>query len=93
MPASFAGGPLTFARSLGVGVPLPDGVPAYGPGLMEFAAHAYTRHQAVYSLGEDLPQAENRVVLDPLVTDSAGRPGAADALPTGTARTSRRSRT
>lgn len=74
MPASFAGGPLTFARSLGVGVPLPDGVPAYGPGLMEFAAHAYTRHQAVYSLGEDLPQAENRVVLDPLVTDSAGRP-------------------
>ncbi|MFG1891127.1 GMC oxidoreductase [Micromonospora sp. NPDC049051] len=74
MPVSFAGGPLLFARALGGMAPLPAGVPAYGQGLMEFAAHAYTRHQAVYSLGEDLPQADNRVVLDPERRDSAGTP-------------------
>ncbi len=74
MPVSFAGGPLTFARSLGGVAPLPEGVPEYGPGLMDFATYAYTRHQAVYVLGEDLPQAQNRVVLDPVRTDSAGLP-------------------
>lgn len=74
MPVSFAGGPLTFARSLGTTAPLPEGVPSYGPGLMDFAAHAYTRHQAVYVLGEDLPQADNRVVLDAEGRDSAGLP-------------------
>lgn len=74
MPVSFAGGPLTFARSLGTMAPLPEGVPSYGRGLMEFAAHAYTRHQAVYALGEDLPQADNRVLLDPEIRDSAGFP-------------------
>ncbi|MFC0862316.1 GMC oxidoreductase [Sphaerimonospora cavernae] len=74
MPVSFAGGPLTFARALGGVAPLPAGVPTYGRGLMDFAAYAYTRHQAVYSLGEDLPQADNRVVLDPEVRDSVGSP-------------------
>lgn len=74
MPVSFAGGPLTFARSLGGVAPLPEGVPSYGQGLMDFAAHAYTRHQAVYVLGEDLPQAENRVLLDVEQTDSVGLP-------------------
>jgi choline dehydrogenase-like flavoprotein len=74
MPVSFTGGPLAFARSLGGSAPLPAGVPSYGKGLMDFAAHAYTRHQAVYVLGEDLPQPANRVLLDPERIDSAGLP-------------------
>lgn len=74
MPAAFTGGPLAFARALDTTVPLPEGVPRYGDGLLRFAAHAYRRHQAVYVLGEDLPQAENRVELDPEVTDRHGLP-------------------
>lgn len=74
MPAAFTGGPLAFARALDDTVPLPDGVPHYGDGLLRFAAHAYSRHQAVYTLGEDLAQSENRVELDPVVLDSRGLP-------------------
>lgn len=74
MPVAFTGGPLAFARSLGTTAPLPEGVPSYGRGLMDFATYAYTRHLAVYVLGEDLPQPDNRVVLDRQVRDSAGLP-------------------
>jgi gluconate 2-dehydrogenase alpha chain len=74
MPAAFTGGPLAFARSLDDTIPLPQDVPRYGDGLLEFAAHAYSRHQAVYALGEDLPQAVNRASLDPKVRDSLGFP-------------------
>lgn len=74
MPAAFTGGPLAFARALDDTIPLPKAVPRYGDGLLEFAAHAYSRHQAVYALGEDLPQAGNRVSLDPDVRDSLGLP-------------------
>lgn len=74
MPAAFTGGPLAFARALDETVPLPAGVPRYGDGLLQFAARAYSRHQAVYVLGEDLSQADNRVVLDLDVRDSTGLP-------------------
>lgn len=74
MPAAFTGGPLAFARGLGDTIPLPPGVPPYGEGLLRWAAHAYTRHQAVYVLGEDLPQYDNRVTLDADVRDSLGQP-------------------
>jgi gluconate 2-dehydrogenase alpha chain len=74
MPAAFTGGPLAFARALDVTIPLPEGVPRFGEALVRFAAHAYPRHQAVYVLGEDLPQASNRVALDPEVRDSLGLP-------------------
>jgi choline dehydrogenase-like flavoprotein len=74
VPAAFTGGPLAFARGLDVTIPLPDGVPRYGDGLLRFAAWAYPRHQAVFVLGEDLPQAGNRVTLDPEIRDSLGLP-------------------
>jgi gluconate 2-dehydrogenase alpha chain len=74
MPATFAGGPLSFALALGDWLPLPDGVPSYGDGLLEFAAHAFPRHMAVFCLGEDLPRAENRVTLDPDLVDGSDRP-------------------
>jgi choline dehydrogenase-like flavoprotein len=74
MPASFAGGALSFALALGDWLPLPDGVPAYGDGLLRFASHAFSRHMAVFCLGEDLPRAENRVTLDPVVRDRSGLP-------------------
>jgi gluconate 2-dehydrogenase alpha chain len=74
MPAAFTGGPLAFARALDVAIPLPTGVPGYGDALLRFAADAYSRHQAVYVLGEDLPQHGNRVTLDPVVRDSIGLP-------------------
>jgi choline dehydrogenase-like flavoprotein len=74
MPASFAGGSLSFVLALDEWLPLPDGVPSYGDGLLRFAEHAYSRHMAVFCLGEDLPRAENRVTLDPLVWDRAGLP-------------------
>ena len=74
MPAAFTGGPLAFARALDRTIPLPDGVPRYGDGLLRFASWAYSRHQAVYGLGEDLPQFGNRVTLDPQVRDSLGLP-------------------
>jgi choline dehydrogenase-like flavoprotein len=41
---------------------------------LRFASRAYPRHQAVYGLGEDLPQPGNRVTLDPQVRDSLGLP-------------------
>lgn len=74
MPAAFAGGALSFALALGDWLPLPEGVPAYGDGLLKFASHAFQRHAAVFCLGEDLPRAENRVVLDPDVKDRYGYP-------------------
>jgi choline dehydrogenase-like flavoprotein len=74
MPAAFTGGPLAFARALDVSIPLPDGVPRYGDGLLRFAAHAYLRHMAVYGLGEDLPRPDNRVVLDDTLRDRHGLP-------------------
>jgi choline dehydrogenase-like flavoprotein len=74
MPAAFTGGPLAFARGLDRTIPLPDGVPRYGDGLLRFASWAYPRHQAVFGLGEDLPQPGNRVTLDPQVRDSLGLP-------------------
>lgn len=74
MPAAFTGGPLAFARALGDTIPLPEGVPTHGEGLRAWAARAYRRHQAVYVLGEDLPQYDNRVTLDPVVRDSTGAP-------------------
>jgi choline dehydrogenase-like flavoprotein len=74
IPAAFTGGPLAFARALGDAIPLPPGVPTYGPGLFDFARDAYRRHLAVYVLGEDLPQYDNRVRLDPDVRDSNGLP-------------------
>jgi choline dehydrogenase-like flavoprotein len=74
MPAAFTGGPLAFARALDVAIPLPTGVSRYGDALLRFAADAYSRHQAVYVLGEDLPQHGNRVTLDPVVRDSIGLP-------------------
>lgn len=74
MPAAFTGGPLAFARALDITVPLPEGVPRYGDGLLRFAAHAYRRHQAIYTLGEDLAQPDNRVELDPEVRDRHGLP-------------------
>ena len=72
--AAFTGGPLAFAAGLDRSIPLPEGVPRYGDGLLRFAAHAYPRHQAVFILGEDLPQPGNRVTLDPVVRDSLGLP-------------------
>jgi gluconate 2-dehydrogenase alpha chain len=72
MPAAFTGGPLAFARALDVTIPLPEEIPPFGQGLVDFAAAAYRRHQACYVLGEDLPQARNRVSLDPEVRDSHG---------------------
>ncbi|HEY9557210.1 MAG TPA: GMC family oxidoreductase [Acidimicrobiales bacterium] len=74
MPAAFTGGPLAFARALDDTVPLPAGVPRYGEGLLRFAERAYSRHQAVYVLGEDIAQADNRVELDPEVRDHLGLP-------------------
>jgi choline dehydrogenase-like flavoprotein len=74
MAAAFTGGPLAFARGLDDTIPLPDGVPRAGAGLLRWAAHTYRRHQAVYVLGEDLPQWDNRVTLDPVVRDSRGQP-------------------
>jgi choline dehydrogenase-like flavoprotein len=74
MPAAFTGGPLAFARALDNGLPVPDGVPRYGEGLLRFAAHAYPRHLAVHALGEDLPRAENRITLDGQVRGAAGLP-------------------
>jgi hypothetical protein len=74
MPATFAGGPLSFALALSDWLPVPEGVPAYGEGLLEFAAHAFPRHMAVFCLGEDLPRAQNRVTLDPDVKDGSGMP-------------------
>jgi choline dehydrogenase-like flavoprotein len=74
VPAAFTGGPLAFARGLDRTIPLPGGVPRYGDGLLRFASWAYPRHQAVYGLGEDLPQPGNRVTLDPQVRDSLGLP-------------------
>lgn len=74
LPAAFTGGPLAFARALDVTVPLPEGVPRYGDGLLRFASHAYRRHQAIYTLGEDLAQPDNRVELDPEVRDGHGLP-------------------
>ncbi len=74
IPAAFTGGPLAFAAGLDGSIPLPEGVPRYGDGLLRFAAHAYPRHQAVFILGEDLPRADNRVTLDPEVRDSLGLP-------------------
>jgi len=74
MPASFAGGPLSFVLALDEWLPLPDGVPPYGDGLLRFAERAFSRHMAVFCLGEDLPRAENRVTLDPVVRDRAGLP-------------------
>ena len=74
MPASFAGGALSFALALGDWLRLPDGVPHFGDGLLQFAAHAFSRHMAVFCLGEDLPRAENRVRLDPTVRDRFGLP-------------------
>jgi choline dehydrogenase-like flavoprotein len=74
VPAAFTGGPLAFARGLDRTIPLPDGVPRYGDGLLRFASWAYPHHQAVYGLGEDLPQPGNRVTLDPRVRDSLGLP-------------------
>jgi choline dehydrogenase-like flavoprotein len=74
VPAAFTGGPLAFARGLDRTIPLPAGVPRYGDGLLRFASWAYPRHQAVFGLGEDLPQYENRVSLDPQVRDSLGLP-------------------
>jgi choline dehydrogenase-like flavoprotein len=74
MPAAFTGGPLAFARALDDTIPLPEGVPRYGAGLFEWVRDAYPRHQAVYVLGEDLPQHGNRVTLDPDVRDSLGLP-------------------
>jgi gluconate 2-dehydrogenase alpha chain len=74
MPAAFTGGALAFARGLDVTIPLPEGVPRHGQGLVDFAAHAYRRHQAVYVLGEDLPRSQNRVSRDATITDSFGRP-------------------
>lgn len=72
--AAFTGGPLAFAAGLDRSIPLPDGVPRHGDGLLRFAAHAYPRHQAVFILGEDLPRPDNRVTLDPEVRDSLGLP-------------------
>jgi choline dehydrogenase-like flavoprotein len=74
MPAAFTGGPLAFARALDVTIPLPEGVPRHGSGLLDFAAASYRRHQACYVLGEDLPQFDNRVRLDEEVRDSRGLP-------------------
>jgi choline dehydrogenase-like flavoprotein len=74
VPAAFTGGPLAFARGLDRTIPLPEGVPRYGDGLLRFASWAYPRHQAVFGLGEDLPQPGNRVTLDPLIRDSLGLP-------------------
>jgi choline dehydrogenase-like flavoprotein len=74
IPAAFTGGPLAFAAGLDRSIPLPDGVPRHGDGLLRFAAHAYPRHQAVFVLGEDLPRPDNRVTLDPDVRDSLGLP-------------------
>lgn len=74
MPAAFTGGPLAFARALDVTVPLPEGIPRYGDALLRFASRAYRRHQAVYVLGEDVAQHDNRVILDPDVRDSKGLP-------------------
>jgi choline dehydrogenase-like flavoprotein len=74
IPAAFTGGPLAFAAGLDRSIPLPDGVPRHGDGLLRFAAHAYPRHQAVFVLGEDLPRPDNRVTLDPAVRDSLGLP-------------------
>src|SRR3546814_2412241 len=74
MPAAFTGGPLAFARALDATGPLPAGGPRYGEGLLRFAERAYSRHQAVYVLGEDIAQADNRVELDPEVRDHLGLP-------------------
>jgi len=74
MPASFAGGALSFVLALDEWLPLPEGVPAYGDGLLRFAESAFSRHMAVFCLGEDVPCAENRVTLDPAVRDRAGLP-------------------
>lgn len=74
MPASFAGGPLSFVLALDEWLPLPEGVPPYGDELLRFAQHAFSHHMAVFCLGEDVPRAENRVTLDPVVRDRAGLP-------------------
>jgi choline dehydrogenase-like flavoprotein len=72
--APFAGGALSFALALGDWLPLPEGVPQYGDGLLRFVEHAFPRHMAVFGLGEDLPRPDNRVTLDPDVRDSTGQP-------------------
>lgn len=73
----FIGGGLIAAGSAGIPLPVNwnlPGRPRWGDGMVEFDREHYNRGMSAGVILSDLPQASNRVDLDPDVTDDWGLP-------------------
>ncbi|MFC5467264.1 GMC family oxidoreductase [Cohnella suwonensis] len=65
-----AGQPLEFVKN----IPLPEGVPAWGPIFKEFVVETFSRYYLVLSLLTDPPMRSSFIDLDPQATNRLGLP-------------------
>ncbi len=68
--AGAAGQPIEFAKS----IPLPEGVPSWGPLFKEFITQTFGRYYLVFALLTDPPLLTNFIDLDPQAKNQLGFP-------------------
>jgi gluconate 2-dehydrogenase alpha chain len=69
-PAGMSGQPIEFAKL----IPLPEGVPSWGPSYKDFIAHSFSRYYAIRAFLTDPPLQANYIDLDPSATNGLGFP-------------------
>lgn len=68
--AGTAGQPIEFVKN----IPLPEGVPAWGPSFKEFVTTTFSRYYSIFSLMTDPPLLTNFIDLDPKAKNGLGLP-------------------
>ncbi|WP_248928242.1 GMC family oxidoreductase [Paenibacillus hamazuiensis] len=65
-----SGQPIEFAKA----IPLPEGVPGWGPLFKDFIAHSFSRYYQILAILTDPPQLASSIDLDPHAQNGLGFP-------------------